>query len=146
MKTKGRRTIFGIGALVAVLYALWRLIETRQRESGVAWEPQPFPMPPRPRPEPTALAPEPAAPETVAGEPAPGEPEPEPEPATERVGTSGWVEPVDGACPASHPVKGKLSSGIFHAPGMQMYERTRADRCYADPAAAEADGLRASKR
>ena len=139
MKTKGRRTIFGIGALVAVLYALWRLLETRQRESGVAWEPQPFPMPPRPRPEPTAVAPEP-----VAGEPAPGKAEPEP--AAERVGSSGWVEPVDGACPVSHPVKGKLSSGIFHAPGMQMYDRTRADRCYADPAAAEADGLRASKR
>ena len=57
-----------------------------------------------------------------------------------------WVEPVDGACPTTHPVKAKLSSGIFHVPGAQMYERTKADRCYADPEAAEADGLRASKR
>jgi hypothetical protein len=132
--TAKRRAIFGIGALVAVLYALWRLLETRQRESGVAWEPQPFPMPPRPRPEPAAR------------EPAAGEPEPQSEPAVDRVDATDWVEPVDGACPTTHPVKGKLSSGIFHAPGMQMYERTRADRCYADPAAAEADGLRASKR
>ena len=124
MKTKGRRTIFGIGALVAVLYALWRLIETRQRESGVAWEPQPFPMPPRPRPEPTALAPEPAAPETVAGEPAPGGAEPEP--AAERVGSSGWVEPVDGACPVSHPVKGKLPA-LRTLGGHRRYRRRDVD-------------------
>jgi hypothetical protein len=59
---------------------------------------------------------------------------------------SSWVEPADGQCPVSHPVKAKLGSGIFHVPGAQMYERTRADRCYADAASAEADGLRASKR
>jgi hypothetical protein len=57
-----------------------------------------------------------------------------------------WVEPTEGACPATHPVKGKLSSKIFHLPGMQAYDRTKADRCYADAAQAEADGLRAAKR
>jgi len=138
MNAKRRRTVLGVGALAALLYALWRLLEARQRESAVTWEPQPFPMPPRPRPaaptgperaaEPaTAAAPEVVAPEGATDGPA-------------------WIDPVDGACPASHPVKAKLASGIYHLPGMQMYERTRADRCYADPAAAEADGLRASKR
>jgi hypothetical protein len=31
-------------------------------------------------------------------------------------------------------------------PGGASYERTGADRCYADAAAAEADGLRRAKR
>ena len=59
---------------------------------------------------------------------------------------SGWVDAEDGACPQSHPVKAKLASRIFHLPGMAFYDRTRADRCYADEAAAEADGLTRSKR
>lgn len=57
-----------------------------------------------------------------------------------------WVEPVDGECPGSHPVKGKLTSRIFHVPGGFNYPRTKPDRCYVDAAAAEADGLRLSKR
>jgi hypothetical protein len=57
-----------------------------------------------------------------------------------------WVEPADGACPVSHPVKAKVASGIFHSPGSVFYDRTRPDRCYRDAAAAEADGLRAAKR
>lgn len=57
-----------------------------------------------------------------------------------------WVEPDGAACPATHPVKAKLASGIFHLPGMTAYERTTADRCYRDEAAAEADGLRKAKR
>jgi hypothetical protein len=59
---------------------------------------------------------------------------------------SGWVEPVDGTCPTGHPVKAKLSSKIYHLPGMANYERTRPDRCYAGAAEAEADGLRPAKR
>ncbi|MGH9280824.1 MAG: hypothetical protein ACRD12_22390 [Acidimicrobiales bacterium] len=59
---------------------------------------------------------------------------------------AGWVEPEDGACPASHPIKAKMSSGIFHLPGMLAYDRTVPDRCYADEAGAEADGLRKAKR
>ena len=59
---------------------------------------------------------------------------------------SGWAEPVDGECPDGFPVKGKVRSGIFHAPGQLAYDRTVPDRCYADPAAAEADGLRPAKR
>jgi len=57
-----------------------------------------------------------------------------------------WVDPVYGVCPASHPVKAKLSSNLFHLPGMLAYERTKPDRCYLDPAAAEADGLTKAKR
>ena len=57
-----------------------------------------------------------------------------------------WVEPIDGACPDGFPVKAKLSSGIFHVPGMVNYARTTPDRCYASPEAAAADGLRPAKR
>ena len=59
---------------------------------------------------------------------------------------SEWVDPEDGACPASHPVKAKVQSGIFHAPGSAFYDRTRPDRCYRTVAAAEADGLRPPRR
>jgi hypothetical protein len=62
-----------------------------------------------------------------------------------RVPPPRWVEAVDGACPVSHPVKVKVGSGIYHLPGGRFYERTRPERCYADAAAAEADGYRAAK-
>ena len=58
-----------------------------------------------------------------------------------------WVAPLDGgACPSSHPVKAKLRSRVFHLPGMAAYGRTGADRCYATPEAAEADGFRCASR
>jgi hypothetical protein len=58
----------------------------------------------------------------------------------------GWVAPGgDGACPLSHPVKANGNSRIYHLPGGQFYERTRAERCYVDAATAEADGYRAAK-
>jgi hypothetical protein len=57
-----------------------------------------------------------------------------------------WVEPNGSACPATHPVKAKMSSGIFHLPGMVAYDRTSPDRCYVDAEAAQADGLRQAKR
>jgi hypothetical protein len=136
MTGKRRWSLVGFGAIAAVLYALWRVLEARRHESGITWEPQPFPSPPRPRVD--------GAMEGMQE----GVRERAPAPAAEQAGQkqAGWVEPVDGACPATHPVKAKLSSGIFHVPGAQMYERTNADRCYADAEAAEADGLRASKR
>jgi len=56
-----------------------------------------------------------------------------------------WVEPNDGACPLSHPVKANANSGIYHVPGGRFYERTQAERCYVDAASAEADGYRAAK-
>ena len=57
-----------------------------------------------------------------------------------------WVVPEGDVCPTGYPVKARLSSGIFHVPGMLNYLRTRPDRCYRDAEAAEADGLRAAKR
>jgi hypothetical protein len=57
-----------------------------------------------------------------------------------------WVEPVEGAAPATHPVKAKVASKIYHLPGMTNYDRTTPDRCYRDAAAAEADGFRKSQR
>ncbi len=57
-----------------------------------------------------------------------------------------WVEPVDGVCPTTHPVKGKLRSTIFHLPGMAAYARTNPDRCYRDEGAATDDGLRKAAR
>ena len=57
-----------------------------------------------------------------------------------------WVEPLGKDTPTSHPVKAKLSSMLYHLPGMAFYDRTRPDRCYVDEAAAEADGFIRAKR
>lgn len=58
-----------------------------------------------------------------------------------------WIAPDEsGNCPVAFPVKVKESSGIHHVPGGLSYDRTRADRCYATGADAEADGFRAAKR
>lgn len=107
-------------------------------------------------PKPTAA--EPAAPKSSTPEPSTPKaqtsaPTVSPEPggvpvATEPVdGNAAWVEPTaDGACPSGHPIKAKLKSKIFHAPGQLNYDRTTPDRCYVDVAAAESDGLRAAKR
>jgi hypothetical protein len=57
-----------------------------------------------------------------------------------------WTAPVDGSCPATHPIKGNADSGIFHVPGGRSYERTTPERCYANEADAEADGFRRAKR
>lgn len=84
-------------------------------ESAPTWQTQPFPFPPQP-----AIG--------AGGDESP------------------WIEAADsGTCPAHHPVKAKLASGIFHVPGGANYARTVADRCYVSPEAAAADGLRASK-
>ena len=40
----------------------------------------------------------------------------------------------------------KLSSKLFHLPGMFAYDRTKADRCYASAEDAESDGLHRAKR
>lgn len=76
-----------------------------------------------------------------APQPFPFPPQPAPD------ATVPWVDPAEsGACPANHPVKAKLTSGIYHVPGGANYTRTQADRCYLSAEAAEADGLRQSKR
>jgi hypothetical protein len=114
--------------LAGIAYAVWRSFKARLLEppAPIDWEPGPFPFPPVPRPA--------SAGPVEASAPAPA--------AT----NDAWVEPDDGVCPASHPVKAKLRSGIFHVPGGQNYDRTHADRCYLDADAAQADGLRQSQR
>ena len=117
------RRIVGLGVVAVVAYAVWRVTEN---------EPEPFDVRyPSPVPSPDDV--EDTA--TVVQEVAP-------------VATTSdaWVDARDGTCPASHPVKGKLSSGIYHLPGGASYDRTTPDRCYVDERAAQADGLRPAKR
>lgn len=62
------------------------------------------------------------------------------------------VSPLSGGrCPDSHPLKGNISARdpgrcIVHRPGDEHYAETRAERCYATPADAGADGCRAARR
>jgi hypothetical protein len=73
-------------------------------------------------------------------------PAPAPTPAPAPAPAPAWIEPEGDVCPASHPIKAKLSSKIFHRPGGANYTRTRPDRCYATEAAATSDGFTAAKR
>ena len=57
-----------------------------------------------------------------------------------------WVEPSEGVCPTSHPIKAKLASMIYHLPGMLAYSRTNPDRCYATERGATKDGFVKAKR
>ncbi len=134
---KAVKRLFFLGVVAGIGYAVWRAVRARMPapSDDLAWETAPFPFPPVPRP-PRAVAP-------LENEPA-NEPAHDADAAP--AATGAWVEADDGGCPATHPVKGKLSSGIFHVPGGQNYDRTHADRCYVDPEAAAADGLRQSQR
>jgi serine/threonine protein kinase len=56
--------------------------------------------------------------------------------------------PIGMDCPPDFPVKGNDSQSgefIYHLPGWEYYDRTRPERCFAEPAAAEAAGYRASE-
>ena len=107
-----------------LLEACWR------RESGITWDPQPFPSPralaSTRHPTPTVLR---------SAEVAAGSTHPEPAQPVHRQRAGARRPPrirVGGARTGRarrQSVKAKLSSGIFHAPGAQMYERTKADRC-----------------
>ncbi len=139
---KALRRLLGIGLLVGVVYALWRKLPTRPETAGASgshWEPQPFPFPPRPVIDLDRASDSGASTDSPTGAPTDS-------PTDAPTDESPWVEPADsGACPAHHPVKAKLASGIFHVPGGANYARTKADRCYLSTDAAEADGLRQSK-
>jgi hypothetical protein len=126
----------GAGVLAGVGYAVWRAWRARVPESSgdIEWRTAPFPFPPVPRPRDTAPA-EPAS-ENLATRGS----------ETQVGGTNGWVDPNGtGACPITHPIKGKQSSGIYHVPGGANYDRTIPDRCYVNEEAAERDGMRRSK-
>ncbi|MBV8961041.1 MAG: hypothetical protein JO367_04045 [Actinobacteria bacterium] len=110
-----------LGLFAGIALAIYRVLQARQAQPEI---PVRDPWPPVAPPEPVNVG--------LAEAPAPPQE---------------WVAPIDGgACPVSHPIKGKLSSKIFHLPGMFAYDRTNADRCYATEAAAEADGLHRAKR
>jgi hypothetical protein len=111
------KRVLGLGILAAAGYAVWQAFERRSASSAASGG-------------------------------AAWEPQPFPFPPQPKVDTSSpWIDAADaGSCPAHHPVKAKLTSGIFHLPGGANYARTQADRCYLSADAAEADGLRAAKR
>jgi hypothetical protein len=46
----------------------------------------------------------------------------------------------DGTCPSSMPIKGNLSSMLYHRPGTQFYANTDPEVCFASEADAEAAG------
>jgi hypothetical protein len=117
-KRRWLRRVLGLGVLAGAAYAVWRAMEANRSETATRWEPQPFPFPPQPVATPADVA----------------------------TARDAWVAPTGSACPASHPVKAKLASRIFHVPGGLSYERTIPDRCYVDRATAEAEGFRAAKR
>lgn len=57
-------------------------------------------------------------------------------------------EPVDGVCPASHPIKGNrgsMGAMIYHVPGGRNYERTKPEACFATIEEAETAGYRAPR-
>ena len=119
-----------VGLLAAIAFALSKVLDSQRTEpAGPLRTPEPWP---RLESDPTVAA----APVTAAA----------PDPGAPGAKATAWVEPTGGVCPTSHPVKAKLASKIFHLPGMANYERTNPDRCYLDAGAAEADGLRPSKR
>jgi hypothetical protein len=155
------------GALAAVVKAVQsRTSSTPEVAAPAAWTPLPdsTPVVVPERPEATPAAKAPAAPKAPRPSVAiadlqesPNEPAPTPSKAAAKVAATSkkkaapkldpWVEPVgDGEAPDTHPIKAKLSSGIFHSPGGLNYDRTKPDRCYRDATAAEADGLRPAKR
>ncbi len=105
-----------LGAIAGLAYATWRVVAARTAASDGPAY-EVQPFPMPPRPVAASAAP------TAAVHP-----------------------DADGSCPITHPIKGKLATGIYHRPGAFAYDRTRADRCYRDDEAAEADGLRAAKR
>jgi hypothetical protein len=137
---KAVKRALGAGIVMGAGAAAWRLWRRRaglpDAHGGPEWEAAPFPFPPVPRPRAERVH-------------VPPEVEPGGGPETEMLGEAhvpAWLPPHgDGTCPATHPVKAKQASGIFHVPGGASYDRTRPDRCYTDAAAAEADGLRAAK-
>ncbi len=139
MLRRAIRLTLTVGVLVGIAVVVAKVLG--KRPLGPDTEPAPEASKPWPRLEPdpglhepgptTSLLPDPDAPHTSNGAPQ---------------AATAWVEPSGDVCPTSHPVKAKLSSKIFHLPGMLNYERTRPDRCYRDGDAAEADGLRPAKR
>jgi hypothetical protein len=138
-----------LSLLATVIAALSRVRAARRPApfSSTTWDRRP-----ETRPAPQAqAAPAPraaAATQAVAvpATPAAAPPAHAAAPPTQAAAPPAWVEAIDGAAPPTHPVKAKVSSGLYHLPGMVAYARTRPDRCYVDASAAEGDGFTRAKR
>ena len=151
-----------LGLLGGIAAAVVKTVQARRGRGGVeepAWPPL-APVPDQPQaaldaePEVVTLQAEEPSPAPVRKSAAKKSPAAKKAPAGKKAGAkkaaapkvAAWVEPTGAVCPPSHPVKGKLSSRLFHLPGMFAYARTVPDRCYRSEAEAEADGLRKAKR
>ncbi len=67
-------------------------------------------------------------------------------PKTPKAAMVSWVEPLDGVCPTTHPIKAKLGSKVFRKPGMASYDASKPDRCYASEGAARRAGFNEAQR
>lgn len=156
------------GLLVAILLAVMKLVQARRTRPEDEWAPAgpeswppvqdtvdvepPAPVVTRPTPPVKKAPPQkiPAARKAPASKKAPATRRaPSARKAADLPPTKGrttWVGPTGRICPPSHPVKAKLSSRIFHLPGMAAYNRTTPDRCYVDESSAVEDGFTKSKR
>jgi hypothetical protein len=140
-----------LGALVGVVFALRQAKAKRDARNVLgapaSWPPLEIGEQPIAAVGDLFAAAEPASPASPAVAPEPVVSD-EPTAAVGDIAGDGalaWVEPDGGSCPLSHPIKANGNSRIYHEPGGQFYERTKAERCYIDAAAAEADGYRAAK-
>jgi len=132
----------GIGVVVAIIVGVIRSVKPKPKPpatGSASWPPLVEEAEPVRRTGPVEFT------DTPADAPADPPIEPTVEPSPES-GSDNWVDPTDGTCPASHPLKANAQSHIFHVPGGGSYDRTRAERCYAEAADAEADGFRQAKR
>ena len=77
----------------------------------------------------------------------PPQPSPQPPVAPPPSSAAGRSAPLpDGSCPPDSPIKGNADSGIYHVPGGQYYNKTKAEACFATASDAQSAGFRASKR
>jgi len=66
------------------------------------------------------------------------------------VGKRGVPPESDWTCPASHPIKGNITTRtgecIYHVPGGAFYLKTKPERCFSSEEDARQAGCRRSKR
>lgn len=135
-----------VAAPVAVPDVVTAPVVTLHLEAVAAIAPEPEPLgDPVPAPAVEAVADAISAPVKQKKKPGTKKPATKKKPVAPKA-LPPWVDPVEGTCPPTHPVKAKLASRLYHEPGMFAYDRTRPDRCYLDGATAEADDFTRAKR
>ncbi|HEY7628935.1 MAG TPA: hypothetical protein VH761_17825 [Ilumatobacteraceae bacterium] len=127
------RRLIWLALLAAIGYGAFKALSRGQSQSGNApqWSP----------------APADRAGNSAKSAAASGDAPSSPRPTTTDSDSSAprWKISTNGECPKGYPIKANDSSRIFHVPGGRFYERTAADRCYANADDAVADGYRAAK-